>query len=172
MNKKHQKKLYVCLYIAILMVNALIVIAFRERAAITIASVPAIVFAFCSTVYASVAIALRERYNLFFYNLYFIAKLFNRSYNKTEEYKKDFARFAFVYCAAIPIYITVSFFADSIYSAILWPIEVTILRDVVIIFLGFVPPVIKNIIYKKQQKIKDETALKEQERRESMGKWK
>ena len=98
------------------MINALIIVAFRDRAAITLCSIPAIVFAFCSTVYASVAISLREQCNLFFYNLYFIAKLFNRSYTETEEYKKDFARFAFVYCATIPIYITFSLFANNISS--------------------------------------------------------
>ena len=172
MNKKNQKNLYVFLYIAILMINALIIVAFRDRAAITLCSIPAIVFAFCSTVYASVAISLREQCNLFFYNLYFIAKLFNRSYTETEEYKKDFVRFAFVYCATIPIYITFSLFANNIYLGLIWPLTLAIIRDVVIILLGLVPPFVKNIVHSRQQKNKEEIERKEQERRESMGDWK
>lgn len=167
-----KKNLYTFLYVVVLIVNALIIIAFRDRAAITICSIPAIVFAFCSTVYASVAIALREQCNLFFYNLYFIAKLFNRSYTETEEYKKDFAKFAFVYCATIPMYITVSFFAANIYLGLIWPLNLVIARNVVTILLGLVPPFVKNIAHNRQQKNKEEIERKEQERRESLGNWK
>jgi len=170
--KKNRKIIYVLLFIAVLVINALLIIIFRDRAAITKYSIPSIVFAFCSAVYAILAISLRENFNLFFLNLFIIAKIFNKSYNKTQEYKEDFIKFAFVYCSTIPIYITLSLFADNFYSGIMWPIDLSIIRDVVIILLGLIPPVIKNIVQKKQQNIKDEMDKKEQESRESMGKWK
>ncbi len=170
--KKNKKLIYGVLTVAVLIVSILPIIIFKEQVAITKYSIPSIVFAFCSVVYAIIAISLRERYNLFFLNLYIIAKLFNKSYNETQEYKEDFIRFAFAYCASIPFYITVSFLVDNFYSGIMRPLEVSIVRDVVIILLGLVPPIIKNIKTKKQNRMRDEADRKEQERRESMGQWK
>ncbi len=169
---KNRKIIYVVLSVAVLIVNVLPIIIFEEHAAITKYSIPAIVFAFGSVVYAIIAISLREHFNLFFLNLYIIAKILNKSYNKTQEYKEDFIKFAFVYCASIPFYITASLFVDNFYSGIMRPLEVSIARAVVIILLGVIPPIIKNIAKKRQQYIKDEADRKEQERRESMGKWK
>ena len=169
---KNTKIIYVVLSAAVLIANALPIILFAEHVAITKYSIPSIVFAFCSVVYAIIAISLREQFNLFFLNLYIIAKVFNKSYNETQEYKDDFKKFGFVYCATIPTYITLALFADNYYSGIAWPLDLTILRDVTIILLGLIPPIIKNIAKTKQRKIKDEADRKEQERRESMGKWK
>lgn len=169
---KNRKIIYVVLSVAVLIVNVLPIIIFREHAAITKYSIPSIVFAFCSAVYAIIAISIREHFNLFFSNLYIIAKIFNKSYNKTQEYKEDFIKFAFIYCSTIPTYITLSLFADDLYSGIIWSLDVSIIRGVAIILLGLIPPVIKNIAKKKQQYIKDEADRKEQECRESMGKWK
>lgn len=169
---KNRKIIYLVLSVAVLILNALPIVIFRDDVAITKYSIPSIVFAFCSAVYAIIAISLRERFNLFFLNLYIIAKIFNRSYNETQEYKESFIRFAFIYCATIPTYVTLSLFADNYYSGITWPLELCILRDVAIILLGLVPPFVKNIKAKNQQRIKDEADRKEQERRESMAKWK
>ncbi len=171
-NYKSKKIIYVILAIAILIISILPIIIFKEHAEITKYSIPSFVFAFCSIVYAIIAISLKERFNLFFLNLYIIARMFNKSYNKTQEYKESFIRFAFVYCASIPFFITLSFFVDNFYSGITQPIEICIIRDVAIILLGFVPPFIKNSKAKKQEQIKQETDRKEQERRESMGQWK
>ncbi len=169
---KNRKIIYLILSIAVLIGNVLPIVIFEEHAAITKYSVPSIVFAFCSVVYAIIAISLREHFNLFFLNLYIIAKVFNKSYNQTQEYKENFIKFAFIYCATIPTYITLALFADNFYSGITWPLDLSILRDVVIILSGLAPLVIKNIVKTKQQRMKDEADRKEQERRESMGKWK
>ena len=169
---KSKKTIYFLCIVTVLIANALPIIVFSEHAAITKYSIPSIVFAFCAVIYAVVAISLREHFNLFFLNLYIVAKIFNKSYNQTQEYKEDFKKFAFVYCASIPFYITVSLFVDNFYSGIMRPIDVSIVRDAIIIFLGVIPPTIKNISSKKQQRIKDEADRKEQERLESMGKWK
>lgn len=98
--------------------------------------------------------------------------MFNKLYTATQEYKENFIKFAFIYCATIPISITLSLFADNFYSGIMWPLDLSILRDGAIVLLGLIPPAIKNIALKKQQHIKDEADRKEQEQRESMGKWK
>jgi hypothetical protein len=97
----------------ILIVSILPIVVFKENAEITKYSVLSVIFAVCSVVYAIIAFSFRERFDLFFLNLYIIAKLFNKSYNETQEYKADFLRSAFVFCAGIPFYITVSFFVAS-----------------------------------------------------------
>ena len=169
---KNRKIIYIVLSIAVLIANILPIIIFRQRAAITIYSIPSLVFAFCSTVYAIVAISLRKYFNLFFLNLYILSKMLNKSYNKTQEYKEDFIKFAFIYCATIPTCITLSLFADNFYLAIIWPLEISILRDAAIILIALIPLIVRNITKKQQQHIKDEAYRKEQERRESMGEWK
>ena len=98
--------------------------------------------------------------------------MFNKSYNQTQEYKDDFFKYAFIYCLSIPFYITIALLVDNFYSGIMRPIDVSIVRDIVIILLGLIPPMIKNISNHRKQRIKDEADRKEQERRESMGKWK
>ena len=47
----------------------------------------------------------------------------------------------------------------------------TIFRILFTFVLVLIPRIIKNAQYKKQRRIKDEAERKEQERRESMGKW-
>ncbi len=166
---------YALLSAAILILNALPIIIFWDDVAITKYSVPSIVFAVGAIVWAVIAISLREHTNLFFLNLYIFAvfaKGFDRSYNKTQTYKNEFNMFAFVYCAAIPTFFTFSLFVDNFYAGIMRPLEVCIVRDVVIILLGLVPPYIKTIKAEKQERMKEEADIKEQERRESMGKWK
>ncbi len=171
-NTGKTKKWYIVFSVAILILHALPIIIFRDNIAITKYSIPSIAFAFCSVVWAVIAISLREHFNLFFLNLYVIAKIFNKSYNKSEEYRDYFKKFAFVYCAFIPTYLTWSLFVKDFYAGIMRPLEVSILREVAIILLGLVPPFVKNIKMRNQEHFREETDRKEQERRESMGKWK
>ncbi len=169
---KKQRIIFIIISLLILLLNILPIIIFSDKAAITIYSIPSIIFAVGSIIWAIIAISLREHFNLFFLNLYIIAKIFNKSYNESKEYKEDFKKFAFVYCAAIPTFITISLFVDNIYAGIIRPLDLNIVRSVAIILLGLIPPFVKNIKAKNQQRIKDEADRKEQERKESMGKWK
>lgn len=170
--KNNIKINYIVLSVAILILNALPIIIFWDNVEITKYSIPSIAYAFCSIVWAFIAISFRDHFNLFFLNLYIIAKIFNKSYNESEEYRDDFIKFAFIYCAAIPTFITLSLFVDDFYAGITRLLLVSIIRDVVIIIFGLVPPFVKQIKAKNQQRIKDEADRKEQERRESMGEWK
>lgn len=163
---------YTVISVAVLILNIVPIIIFRDNVTITSYSIPSIVFAVCSIVFAVFAILFRERINLFCLNLYIIHKILNKSYNESEEYKNDFLMFAFIYCAAIPTYITLSLFVNNVYASFMRPIDVCIVRNVVTIVFGLVPPFVKNIKSKKQQHLKDESDRKEQERRESSGEWK
>ena len=175
--KNKSNVILILLSIAILVACVLPVIL-NENAAISLNSVPAIVLGICSSVYAIIAFVNKEQGNLFLLGRgkLFIAFLRSLSDDKpdtdSDEYKKEFALSAFIFCASIPLYIPLAFFAKSFYTALSSALSVTILRILFAFILVSVPRIIKNAQDKKQGRIKDEADRKEQERRESMGKWK
>ncbi len=174
---KKSDLIFIFLSVVILIACVLPVIL-HEDAAITPNSAPAIVFCICSAVYAVIAFANKEHSNLFVLggNKLFFAFLRSLSDDgpntDSDEYKKEFALSAFIFFVSIPFYIPITFFAKSFYSALSLTLLVTILRILFTITLVLIPPVIKNAQEKKQARVKDEADRKEQERRESMGKWK
>ena len=173
---KNRKLVFIVLSIVILTASILPVIISKD-ATITKYSFVSIAFAFCSVVYAVIAFILREKGNLFIagYRFWrFVDYLFAKpeSYTKTEAYKKEFELSAFVFCATIPPYISFAFFASDFYSALSRALLCSILQSLAIILIVLIPPIIKSIKEKKRQQIKHEADRKEQERRESMGKWK
>ncbi len=174
---KKTNLIFIILSLVILIACVLPVIL-REDAAITFASAPAIVFGVCSAIYAIIAFLNKEKGNLFVLgrNKLFIAFLRSLSDDgpntDSDEYKKEFALSAFIFCASIPFYIPLAFFAKEYYSALSSTLSVTLLRLFCMLALVLIPPMIKNVKAKKHERIKDEADRKEQERRESMGKWK
>ena len=173
---KDNRLIFIFLAIVILIASIFPVIISKD-AAITKYSFISIAFAFCSVVYAVIAFILKGKGNLFtaghrFWRFvdYLFAK--TESYTNTEDYKKEFAFSAFIFCASIPFYIPPAFFAKSFYTALSSALSVTIFRSLFIIVLVLIPRIIKNVQDKKQGRIKDEADRIEQERRESMGKWK
>lgn len=176
-NLKNRKFIYVVLAAMTLILDAVPIII-REDAAITKYSIVSIAFAACSVVYAAIAFMFRDKGNLFiagkywFYRVISLTFAENESYTEDKEYKKEFELSAFIYCITIPTYITFAFFANGFYSALSQALGWTIFRLIAIIIVVIIPPIIKLIKAKNQQRIKDEADRKEQERRESMGKWK
>ena len=176
-NLKNRRFLYVVLSVAVLIFNVLPII-FSDDVGITKYSIVSLAFAICSVVYAVIAFIFKDKENLFvagkywFYRVLSLTFSENESYAEDEEYKKEFELSAFIYCITIPTYITFAFFADGFYSALLQALRWTIFRLIAIIIVAIIPPIIKRIREKKKQHIKDEADRKEQERRESMGKWK
>ena len=175
-NFKNSRLIYVVLSVVSLVLNALPIVI-KEDATITQYSTISIVFALCSVVYAVIAFIFKDKGNLFAARKYWLYRALSLSFSENkykddEEYKKEFELSAFIYCITIPTYITFAFFANGFYSALLPALEWTIFRRIAIIFVVIIPPIIKNVKEKKQQRIKDEADKKEQERRESMGKWK
>ena len=173
---KIKKLIFIFLAIAIL-IACILPIILNENAAISINSTPAIVIGICSVVYAVIAFLNKEHGNAFLLGkdklfITFLRSLEENPDTDNDEYKKEFALSAFIFCASIPFYIPLAFFAKSFYTALSSALSVTILREVLIIALVLIPRIIKNAQNKKKARIKDEADRKEQERRESMGKWK
>ena len=174
---KSKKLIFILLYVAILIACVLPVIL-NENASLSINSAPALVFGVCSAVYAVIAFVNKEKGNLFLVgkNKIFIAFLHSLKDNNpdtdSDEYKKEFAISAFIFCASIPLYIPLAFFAKNFYAALSSALSVAIMGNLLTIVLVLIPRIIKSAQDKKQARIKDEADGKEQERRESMGKWK
>ena len=173
-NLKSRRLIYVILSVVVLILSALPIVM-REDAVITRYSSISIVFAFCSVVYAVIAFLLKNKGNLFVAGRFWFYRALSLTFSENEsytEYKKEFGLSAFIYCATIPPYITLAFFANGFYSALSQALGWTIVRAITIIIVVIIPHIIKQIKAKKQQLIKDEANKKEQERLESMGKWK
>ena len=173
---KPKKLVFVFLSVAIL-IACIFPVIFNENAAISLNSTPAIVFGICSVAYAIIAFLNKEHGNAFLLGknklfITFLRSLEENPDTDNDEYKKEFALSAFLFCASIPFYIPLAFFAKSFYTALSSALSVTILREVLIIALVLIPRIIKNAQNKKKARIKDEADRKEQERRESIGKWK
>ena len=176
-NIKNNKFIYVILSVVVLIFSALPII-FSKDVAITKYSIISIAFAFCFIIYAVIAFILKDKGNLFVAGKLWIYRVISFSFYKNgskmenEEYKREFELSAFIYCVTIPTYITFAFFANEFYSALSQALGWTIFRVVAIIIVAIILPLIKRIKENKQQRIKDEAERKEQENRESMGKWK
>ena len=174
---KNRKVIYVILSIAVLLVSIMTII-FNKEASITKYSVVSIAFAVCSVLYALIAFIFKNKGNLFvagkhwFYRALSFSFSENKQYIETEAYKKEFELSAFIYCVTIPVYVSFAFFANGFYSALSQALGITIFRQIAIILIVIVSPIVKAIKAKKQQGLRDEADKKEQERRESMGKWK
>ena len=173
---KNRRLVFIILSIVILIASILPVIISKD-VAITKYSFISIAFASCSVIYAVIAFILKEKGNLFtaghrFWRFvdYLFAK--NESYTKTEDYKKEFELSAFVFCATIPPYILFAFFTNDFYFELLKVVLWTILRELVIIVVIILPNNIKSIKERKRLAAEYEADKEEQERRESMGKWK
>ena len=177
-NLKNRKFIYVILSVVVLMLNALPIMIRWENAAMTQYSTISLVFAVCSVVYAVIAFAFRNKGNLFVAGKHWLYRAMSMSFSKNESkaedevYQKEFELSAFVFCVTIPAYITFAFFANGFYSALSQALGWTIVRMMAMIAVVIVPPVVKGIKAKKLQRIKDDTDRKEQEHRESMGRWK
>ena len=175
---KNRRILYAVVSVAVLILSALPMIVSMDNVAITKYSIVSLAFAGCSVVYAVIAFVFKDKGNLFvagkywFYTALSLTFSENESNTQKEEYRKEFELSAFLYCITIPAYISFAFLATGFYSALSQALGWTIFRLLAIIAVVIVPPMIKRMGEKKQQRIKDEADRKEQERRESMGDWK
>ena len=174
---KSGKFIFVLLSIIVL-ITAILPVIIREDAALSLNSVPAIVFGVCSSVYAIIAFLNKDKGNFFVLgrNKLFIVFLRSLRNDKpdtdSDEYKKEFALSAFIFCASITLYIPCAFFAKTFYTALSSALSVTIFRILFTFVLVLIPRIIKNAKIRRQNHLKDEAERKKQEQRESIGKWK
>lgn len=173
----NKRTIFIVLSIVILIVSVLPVFL-SEKSAITVNSAPAIAFGVGSVIYAVFAFVMKNEQNLFVLGRNWLFFAFLRSMRgdtqdvDSDEYKNEFALSAFIFCASIPVYIPLAFFAKEFYSAFSSVLTVTILRILFTIVLVLIPRIVREAQNRRLENLKGETDKKEQERNESMGKWK
>lgn len=171
---KPKKQLYyVLLFVAVLSLNVLSLFLFRKHAQITKYSIPAICLLAFHLLYGLLAYLFRHKGNFLrlkrifirHFKFYFFEP--DKEYTFTKEYKQHFNQMLAIYCFVLPFYIPCIFFTST---AVAMPFALLIFLFPQIIFVskeirGFANDI--NDAKQKKQQLEEE--LKEQERREEMG---
>lgn len=176
MKRKKYLLYYVIAFAALLFLNILSVLIFRQHAQITKYSIPAIALMVFAILYGLAACIFKRTGNLLRYNYrflkYFIFKFFEpeKEYTFTVDYEERFNKMLAIYFLVIPFYIPCIFFSST---AATMPIAVIVFLVPQIIFVAWdIYDRIQYVKYKKQEARRLEEELKEQQRREEMGYWK
>ena len=176
-----KRKIFLAVYFFVLLIlAALPVFIFWESAKLTIYSIPAIICLVSSVVYALIAYSLRERGNLFligtsrlfFMLLYSFFREDNNIYTSHPYYKKEILISGIIFGSAIPFYIPIAFFAHDFYSVMLWVLRLCLIWVITSLVFIIVWRIVIVLKIQKQEKAQDDVYRKEQEQRESIGKWK
>jgi len=175
---KKYRNIFIASMMASLLLSMLPIVIFYDSAALSYYSWLPIAFFLGSIVWAIIAYRLRDRGNLFFYRKGRLSTALmytftgEKSYAERAKYKSDIKICALIYCLAIPVYIPIAFFVTDLYSAIIMTLSCVIIDNVAII----VYMIISNMKYvadiERREEIEADLQRKEQEKRESMGKWK
>ncbi len=175
---KKQKIFLVILFLVLFACSIVPIFIFNDSAAITKYSIPAFVYMVCCVIYAIIAYSLRKRGNLFLIagdKLFFIfLRMFSKDKNYTKQpyYKKEFFISGVIFCSVIPFYIPIAFFAHDFYSAMQWPLRLSLFLVITLMIVTILLRTMNLVKTKKNEKNEDDRFRKEQEQRESMGKWK
>ena len=173
---KSRKFIFIILFVAVLVANIVPVLIFRDKAAITKYSIPAIGLAVFSIIHGFVSYIFRHKGNFLRINFWLVKNaavlLFyeDEDYTFSIDYNKRFNGLLFLYCIVIPFYIPFIFFTKT---AVIMPFAIIVFLLPQIVFgmmeIKQVKSNIQRYQTKKQQIEAERTA---QERRESMGEWK
>ena len=173
-----QKKFFIISILISTLLNILIIVINIENAALTLHSIPALAFMLCSIIYAMIAYGMKDSVNLLLIGGNRLFWIIWRSFENNEyhtsfiDYEKEFRRTLFIYCVFIPCYIPIAFFSKSFYSSLFGPVSLLLIEELIIMVTFVAFRWTSLIKTKRDQELIDEQLKKEQEKRESMGKWK
>ena len=167
--------------VAILVVSVLPMLLFMNRLQVTKYSIPAICFLAVHLVYGLIAYIFQNKGNFLRFSMYFICNidffLFckeDKEYTFTKEYEKEFDQMLATYYSVVPMYAP-CIFLSSAPTVMFVPLIVFALPQVLFIIKEArkkTSYVKERIRMEKQKRDVIEQQRIEQERRESMGKWK
>ncbi len=175
------KKINAIIIAAILIISALPMLLFWNRLQVTKYSIPAICFLVFHLLYGLIAYIFQHKGNFLRLNLFFLQRmdffLFcveNEEYTFTKEYEQEFNRMLAIYYSTVPMYVPCVFLSATP-AVMAVPLVVFAIPQVYL----FIKEIRKDVAYikerirmKKQMDDVLEQQRIEQERRESMGKWK
>lgn len=173
-----QKKILITSILASVLLNILIVVVNIKQAALTAFSIPACAFIVCSIIYAMIAYDMRDSGNLLLIGSDKIFWIIRHSFKTSEyvtshkDYEKEFRMTLLIYCFFIPCYIPMIFLSKSFFGSYMSILSVLFIEELIIIFAFVFFRLTSQVKSDREQKLSDEATRKEQEKRESMGKWK
>lgn len=173
-----QKKIFIISILISTLLNILVIVINIENAALTLHSIPALAFMLCSIIYAMIAYGMKDSGNLLLIGNDRLFWIICRSFENNEyhtsfiDYEKEFRRTLFIYCVFIPCYIPIAFLSKSFPSWLLSILSLLLIQELLIMSTFIVLRWTSLIKAKRNQELIDEQLKKEQEKRESMGKWK
>ena len=163
----------VLLFCFLVLINVLPVFVFRGKAALTDYSTYPIIFAVLVTIHGIMAFFFRHKGNFLVVGRY--GGLFrtfepNVDYTYTEEYLKEFYRMLFIHFAVIPFHIPVIFFSTRTVHS-LWSALIVSVPNMIYVVLE-ISKILHDVREQKQKELQQEKELREQEKREELGRWK
>ncbi len=176
MKRKKHILYYTIAFVALLLLNILSVVIFRKHADITKYSIPAIALMVFTILYGLSACIFKRTGNFLRFDYrflkYFIFNFFEpeKEFTFTVDYEDRFNKMLAIYYIVIPFYIPCIFFSST---AATMPIAVIVFLVPQIIFVAWdIFDRVQYVKYKKQEARRLEEELKQQQRREEMGRWK
>lgn len=172
MKTKLKYPLILGILLALLLINAVPVLALPDRAALTNFSIFPGIVAVLMIIYGLCALIDKHKGNYFLLSDSRGRSLsYNKSYTYKEEYEREFRLSLLIYFGAIPFYIPLIFFARGYPRATLGTFAVMLVPQMLLLI-----PTIREAIRdsKERRRILAEREREriEQERREELGKWK
>ncbi len=160
-----------CITIVLLIINLIPFLAFRENFVISVYTLPPICVMSLVIINGVLSCIFKHKGNFLMIRKYRSA-IFSadKDYTFTEKYEKEFRWILLIYCAAIPFYLPVIFFASS-WPQTFWTLLVLYIPQAIFVAHG----IYETVQHMKKERLRQEQLEKErveQERREELGYWK
>lgn len=158
--------------LALLLINAVPVLALPDRAALTNFSLFPGIVAVLMIIYGLCALIDKHKGNYFLLSdPHGRSMSYNKSYTYKEEYEREFRLSLLIYFGAIPFYIPLIFFTRG-YPAVTFGTFAVMLIPQGLLAIPVIRKAIQDSKERKQILAERERERIEQERREELGKWK
>ena len=160
------------------LISILMVILSHDKLEFNIWSGIVLLYMFGVIIYGMIAHSMREEGNIFFLGSYKLVDMAYYSFRKTPRYvsadwyQKIFDIDEIIYFAAIPFYIPVALLSNGYFSTIANILSVSIVPVFLALFCTIAIRITELIATHKRENSEAAELKREQERRESIGKWK
>lgn len=176
---KTKKRINLIVFCLICVVSILPIVLFWDNIGITKYSIAAVAFLLVHLVYGLLAIIYQNKGNFLRFSPYFLSHLDrylfrkNKEYTYTREYKRDFSKMLAIYFSVLPMYLPCILLTKTPTAM---PIAIVVFGLPQIYFV--IRETYDSFIYVKRRRQADmqykkwlEEELKEQKKKEKMGKW-
>ena len=170
MKTKKNKIILTCVYGFLLLINIIPLTVYRDRAALTLYSIPGAAVMCINIFHGIAAYCLRYRDNYLIFGKRRSILYIDSDREASDEDLKMFYQMFKIYCAPIPFYLPVIFFSQSLAQSC-WAFAVYFAPQILYFGMGF--KLMRDEMKEEKQKREQlEKERLEQEKREELGYWK